>query len=204
MRAGFPIVGKGQTVGLFGGSFDPAHEGHVQVTLEALKRFGLDHVWWLVSPGNPIKSRGPADLGVRLDRARALMDHPRVQITAIEAALGTAVTADTLDRLRMIYPDVRFVWIMGADNLANLHRWFRWRDVMQSVPIGILARPDSVLSAPLSRAAFLYRRYRVAPQDAPLLGSLPAPAWCYLPMPLRSESSTDLRQKGAWQPLRRG
>ena len=199
MRAGFPIVGKGQTVGLFGGSFDPAHEGHVQVTLEALKRFGLDHVWWLVSPGNPIKSRGPADLGVRLERARALMDHPRVQITAIEAELGTTITADTLARLRKIYPDVRFVWIMGADNLANLHRWFRWREVMQSVPVGVLARPGSVLSAPLSRAAFLYRRNRVAAQDARSLPLRPAPAWCYLPIPLRHESSTDLRQNGAWQ-----
>ena len=199
MRAGFPIVGKGQSVGLFGGSFDPAHGGHVQVTLEALKRFGLDHVWWLVSPGNPIKSRGPADLGVRLERARALMDHPRVQITAIEAELGTTITADTLARLRAIYPDARFVWIMGADNLANLHRWFRWREVMQSVPLGVLARPGSVLSAPLSRAAFLYRRNRVAAQDAPSLPLRPAPAWCYLPMPLRHESSTDLRQNGAWQ-----
>lgn len=199
MRAGFPIVGKGQTVGLFGGSFDPAHEGHVQVTLEALKRFGLDHVWWLVSPGNPIKSRGPADLGARLERARALMDHPRVQITAIEAELGTTITADTLARLRKIYPDVRFVWIMGADNLANLHRWFRWREVMQSVPVGVLARPGSVLSAPLSRAAFLYRRNRVAAQDARSLPLRPAPAWCYLPIPLRHESSTDLRQNGAWQ-----
>ena len=199
MRAGFPIVGKGQTVGLFGGSFDPAHEGHVQVTLEALKRFGLDHVWWLVSPGNPIKSRGPADLGARLEWARALMDHPRVQITAIEAELGTTITADTLARLRKIYPDVRFVWIMGADNLANLHRWFRWREVMQSVPVGVLARPGSVLSAPLSRAAFLYRRNRVAAQDARSLPLRPAPAWCYLPIPLRHESSTDLRQNGAWQ-----
>lgn len=199
MRAGFPIVGKGQSVGLFGGSFDPAHGGHVQVTLEALKRFGLDHVWWLVSPGNPIKSRGPADLGARLERARALMDHPRVQITAIEAELGTTITADTLARLRAIYPDVRFVWIMGADNLANLHRWFRWREVMQLVPVGVLARPGSVLSAPLSRAAFLYRRNRVAAQDAQSLPLRPAPAWCYLPMPLRHESSTDLRQNGAWQ-----
>lgn len=199
MRTGFPIVGKGQTVGLFGGSFDPAHEGHVQVTREAIKRFGLDHVWWLVSPGNPIKSRGPADLDTRLGRARALMDHPRVEVTSIEADLGTTITADTLARLRAIYPDARFVWIMGADNLANLHRWFRWHEVMQSVPVGVLARPGSVLSAPLSQAAFLYRHNRVSAKDAQSLPLRPAPAWCYLPMPLRHESSTDLRQNGAWQ-----
>ncbi len=198
MREGFPSVGKGQSVGLFGGSFDPAHAGHVHFTREAIKRFGLDHVWWLVSPGNPIKSAGPAALSVRMARAHALMDHPRVTVTALEASLGTAITADTLARLRAIYPGVRFVWLMGADNLAGLHRWFHWRDVMDQVPIGVLARPGSVLSAPLSPAAFLYRKNRVAARDAHLLKYLQAPAWCYLPIPMRHESSTLLRQTGAW------
>lgn len=198
MREGFPIVGKGQSVGLFGGSFDPAHTGHVHLTREALKRFGLDHVWWLVSPGNPIKANGPADLTARVARARALMDHPRVTVTAIEAALGTTITADTLARLRAMYPGVSFVWLMGADNLAGLHRWFRWREVMKAAPIGVLARPGSVLSAPLSPAAFLYRRQRVAAREAHLLKHMDAPAWCYLPMPLRRESSTALRRSGAW------
>jgi nicotinate-nucleotide adenylyltransferase len=100
MRAGFPAAGRGMVVGLLGGSFDPAHEGHVHITREALKRLGLDRVWWLVTPANPLKARQPAPLADRLARARAVMRHPSVKVTALEAALGTRATADTIDRLR--------------------------------------------------------------------------------------------------------
>ncbi len=123
----------GQVVGLLGGSFDPAHEGHVRVTREALKRMGLDQVWWLVSPGNPLKARAPAPMADRLARARAVMQHPAVRITDLEARLGTVRTADTIARLRALYPGVRFVWLMGSDNLAEFHKWggggrsWRWR-----------------------------------------------------------------------------
>ena len=116
-----PFATSGQVIGLLGGSFDPAHEGHAHITREALKRFGLDRVWWLLSPGNPLKDHGPAPMAQRKARAQAVMDHPRVEITDIEAQLGTRYTAQTLAALRRRYPGVRFVWLMGADNLAQFH-----------------------------------------------------------------------------------
>ena len=123
-------------MGLLGGSFDPAHEGHVHITREALKRMGLDQVWWLVTPANPLKARQPAPLADRMARARAVMRDPRVKITALEARLGTRATADTIDRLKAIYPGVTFVWLMGADNLVQFHRWGRWRDILRMVAGG--------------------------------------------------------------------
>lgn len=122
MIAGFPNARPGMCIGLLGGSFDPPHAGHVHITREALKRFGLDAVWWLVSPGNPLKTRGPAPLDRRMAAARAIMRHPRVEVTDIEARLGTRYTAETLAALFARYPGVRFVWLMGADNLASFHR----------------------------------------------------------------------------------
>ena len=141
MRQGFPIATRGMVIGLLGGSFDPAHEGHVHITREALKRMGLDQVWWLVTPGNPLKARQPAPMADRMAQARTVMRHPRVKITALEAALGTRVTVDTITRLRAIYPGVTFVWLMGADNLVQFHHWGRWRDILRSVAVGVLARP---------------------------------------------------------------
>ena len=147
MRQGFPVATRGMVVGLLGGSFDPAHEGHVHITREALKRMGLDQVWWLVTPGNPLKARQPAPMADRMARARAVMRHPRVKITALEERLGTRATADTIDRLRAIYPGVTFVWLMGADNLVQFHHWGRWRDILRSVAVGVLARPGSGVAA---------------------------------------------------------
>ena len=143
MRQGFPIATRGMTVGLLGGSFDPAHEGHVHITHEALRRFGLDRIWWLVSPGNPLKPRPPAPLPQRLVHARRLMRHPRVLVTDLEARLNTRATADTLRALQRIYPGVRFVWIMGADNLcsstagiAGKRSWIRCRWACWRGPAG--------------------------------------------------------------------
>ncbi|MEM9637839.1 MAG: nicotinate-nucleotide adenylyltransferase, partial [Pseudomonadota bacterium] len=170
MRQGFPIARPGEVIGLLGGSFDPAHAGHVHITREALKRFGLTRLWWLVSPGNPIKAHGPAPLETRMARARAVMRHPRVEITDIEAHLGTRYTAETLARLRACYPGVRFVWLMGADNLAQLHRWQDWRGIMQTVPVGVLARPGDRISARMSPAARLFAPARIAGRAAALLG----------------------------------
>ncbi len=137
----FPKAARGQSVGLLGGSFDPPHRGHVHITTEALKRFGLDRVWWLVTPGNPLKEQGPAPLAQRMQQARAIMQHPKVTVTDIEARLGTRYTAQTLAALRRQYPGVNFVWLMGADNLAQFHKWQDWRTIMMSVPVGVLARP---------------------------------------------------------------
>ncbi|MEM9584143.1 MAG: nicotinate-nucleotide adenylyltransferase [Pseudomonadota bacterium] len=198
MRAGWPTARPGQSVGLLGGSFDPAHAGHAHITREALKRFGLDHVWWLVSPGNPLKSRGPAPLARRMHSARAVMDDPRVTVTDIERQLGTRYTANTLRALIARYPGVRFIWLMGADNLAQLHHWQDWHAIMKMVPVGVLARPGDRLSARRSVAARCYAQARLSGTASQLLGRSEAPRWCYINLPLNTASSSEIRAAGAW------
>ncbi len=198
-RYGIPYARPGQVVGLFGGSFDPPHQGHVHVTLEAMKAFGLDRVWWLVSPGNPLKERGPAPMGRRMAAARNVMQHPRVEVTDIESLTGTRATADTLTALQRLYPQVRFVWLMGADNLAQFHRWKDWRGIMDSVPVGVVARPGDRISARMSRAARVYAKYRIDGQARHLLGWAQAPAWCFVNVPMVDVSSTEIRTRGEWR-----
>ena len=194
-----PFATKGQVIGLLGGSFDPAHEGHAHITREALKRFGLDRVWWLLSPGNPLKERGPAPMQARMERALSVIDDPRVEITDIEAQLGTRYTAETLSALRQTYPGVRFVWLMGADNLAQFHLWQDWQQIMQTVPVGVLARPGQRISARMSRAARLYAPYRIAGRNSQLMAHAAAPAWCFVNVPMVDVSSTALRAAGGWR-----
>lgn len=198
MRHGFPFARPGQTIGLLGGSFDPAHAGHVHITHEAMKRFGLDHVWWLVSPGNPLKANGPAPIGRRMAHARALLDHPRVEVTDIEAQLGTRYTAQTLAALLPMYPGVRFVWLMGADNLAQLDQWQDWRWIMDTVPVGVLARPGDRISARMSKAARVYAADRIPAQSSQKLRTAQAPAWCFVNVPMSSQSSSAIRASGHW------
>ncbi len=199
VRNGFPIARPGEVIGLLGGSFDPAHGGHVHISREALKRFGLMRLWWLVSPGNPIKKHGPAPLAQRMARARAIMQDPRVRVTDIEAHLGTRYTAQTLAALQALYPGVRFVWLMGADNLAQLHHWQNWRQIMRSVPVGVLARPGDRISARMSPAAKLFASSRIAGRASTLLGRAEAPAWCFVNVPMVSHSSSAIRAAGGWQ-----
>ncbi|MFY0635458.1 MAG: nicotinate-nucleotide adenylyltransferase [Vannielia sp.] len=193
MRWDIPYAAPGQTVGLLGGSFDPAHEGHLHVTLEALKRFGLDQVWWLVSPGNPLKARGPAPLQDRIAEAGALAAHPRITVTGIEARMGTRYTAQTLARLQALYPRVRFTWLMGADNLAQFHLWDRWEDIMGTVPVGVIARPGQRLSARMSKAAERFARFRLPAAASHLLPHAAPPAWCFINIPMSHQSSTAIR-----------
>jgi nicotinate-nucleotide adenylyltransferase len=193
-----PIARPGQVIGLLGGSFDPAHNGHVHITREALKRFDLTHVWWLVSPGNPLKARGPATLELRMERAKALMHHPRVTVTDIEARLGTRYTAESLARLTAQNPGVRFIWLMGADNLTQLHRWQDWHSIVARLPIGVLARPGQRLQARMSRAAKLYSQYRIPGRMSHLLAHAEAPAWCFVNVPMVAQSSTEIRKAGNW------
>ena len=195
---GFPIAVRGMTVGLLGGSFDPAHDGHAHLTREALKRFGLQRVWWLVSPGNPLKANPPAPMADRITRAQAVMGDPRVVITDIEARLGTRYTAETLRRLKTIYPGVRFVWLMGADNLAQFDRWQQWEWIVHNVPIGVIARPGYRLAARGSRAVEEYARYRIAPEYSQMLPRVAPPAWCFLHVPMMKQSSSAIRARGEW------
>lgn len=195
---GEPIAKQGQVIGLLGGSFDPAHGGHVHITKTALKRFGLDRVWWLVSPGNPLKDNGPAPMGQRLRHAQSVMDHPKVCVTDIECRLGTRFTAQTIAALQARYHAVRFVWLMGADNLAQFHRWQDWRGIMDRVPIGVIARPGDRVSARLSKSARIYRSAMIPARAAPVLGLGPAPRWCFVNLPMSDQSSTAIRAQGQW------
>lgn len=197
MRAGFPVAAKGMVVGLLGGSFDPAHKGHVHITREALKRMGLDRVWWLVSPGNPLKEHGPAPLADRMARARSVMRDPRVVVTDLEARLGTVRTADTVARLQALYPGVRFVWLMGADNLVQFHRWERWDEILRRVPVGVLARPGWGVRGRTSVAARVFSGERVGRGE--VLRMRGAPVWCFVNLPMDGSSSSEIRARGDWR-----
>lgn len=195
MTLGLPHTRPGQVIGLLGGSFDPAHEGHVHITREALKRFGLDRVWWLVSPGNPLKTEGPADLQRRMAAARAVMDHPRVHVSDFEVQAGTRYTAETIARLQALRPGVRFVWLMGADNLAQFHRWKDWHEIMARVPVGVLARPGDRIAGRTAKAARVFRAARGPAQG---LGHREAPAWAYSNVAMVETSSSAIRARGGW------
>lgn len=198
MRYQLPYARAGQVIGLLGGSFDPAHQGHVHITREALKRFGLDRVWWLVTPGNPLKTHGPAPIQARLARARQVMQHPRVEVTDLETHTRTRFTAETLEALQALYPGVRFVWLMGADNLAGFHRWERWDWIMQNVPVGVIARPGERGAARLSPAAERFALARIPGRRARLLSRAGAPAWSLINVPMMDVSSSQIRARGDW------
>ena len=195
---GFPKASDGMRVGLLGGSFDPPHAGHVHITRQALRRFGLDRVWWLVSPGNPLKTRGPASIEKRMAACREIMQHPKVLVTDIEVKLGTQFTADTIEGLQDVYPNVNFVWLMGADNLANVHKWDRWEWIFRNVPIGVTSRPEEHLKAAGSKAARTYASSRLPASGSRLLPFQKPPAWCLLDGPVIDISSTEIRESGAW------
>ncbi|MGD9917461.1 MAG: nicotinate-nucleotide adenylyltransferase [Paenirhodobacter sp.] len=199
MKQGFPIATPGMRIGILGGSFDPAHEGHAHITREALRRFGLDRIWWLVSPGNPLKEHGPAPLAARLAQARRVMPDPRVEITDLEARLGTRYTAQTLRRITALYPGVHFVWLMGADNLCQFDRWENWRGILKMVPVGVLARPGYRMAATQARAARICARARLPAALARGLALAPPPVWCFVQMPLSDLSSSAIRARGQWQ-----
>ena len=180
-------------VGLLGGSFDPAHLGHVAITQHALRRFGLDEIWWLFSPGNPLKSNGPAPMSDRIQVANALIQHPRVLMSDVEARIGTRYTAQTLRHLVSAHRDIQFVWLMGADNLIQFDQWKDWHWIIENVPLGILARPKSRLAPLSAKAAKIYASSRIPQRASHRLADGPTPRWCYVNMPLNHLSSTQLR-----------
>lgn len=191
-----PPFGEGQRIGLFGGSFNPAHGGHRAVALYALKHLGLDWIWWLVSPQNPLKEAdGYRDYAERLKVTRAVARHPRFIVTDLEQQLGTRTTATTLAALRPVLRRGRFVWIMGADSFAHLHQWNDWTDIPETLPLAILARPGFSMRALESPAALRYEACRIPSDQARRLPGTPPPAWCFIPMPLRPESSTAIRER---------
>jgi nicotinate-nucleotide adenylyltransferase len=191
-----PPFAAGQTIGLLGGSFNPPHRGHLLASHLALTRLRLDRVWWLATPGNPLKSVADlAALRARLDAACALVRDPRISVTGFESEIGSRYTADTLRYLKRRAPAARFVWIMGADNLAQLHRWRDWEEIAARVPILVVDRPGASFAALSSRAAQALARWRRPERDALRLARLAPPAWIFLHGPRSSASSTALRQQ---------
>lgn len=190
---------RGARIGLLGGSFNPAHEGHRHISLVARRRLGLDAVWWLVSPQNPLKPKaGTADFEKRLDAARKTARHPRIVVSDLEARLGTRYTVETLRLLKTRFPCAHFVWLMGADNLAQLPWWKDWQEIMSLVPVAVIDRPGYTLKAQLGKAAERFRKARVPEARARAFPYADPPAWIYLHAKLNPLSATAIRRNGGW------
>jgi len=188
-------LNRSRATGLLGGSFNPAHGGHRRITLFAMRALGLAEAWWLVSPGNPLKPRaGMAPLSARFRSAQRVAGRAPIRVTAIERTLGTRYTADTLRALRRRYPDRRFVWLMGADNLAQFHLWRDWRGIARQMPIAVIARPGYDAAAFASPAMAWLRRYRLTAAGFRNRSEWSAPALIVLRFDPDPRSATDIRQ----------
>ena len=192
---GLPPARDGLAIGLYGGSFNPPHEGHMHVSQLAMRRLGLDRIWWLVTPGNPIKDQSDLQpLSQRLQASAQLADHPRIDITSVEQKVGFNKTRDTIRWLKQRCPRTRFIWIMGADNLAQFHQWYGWRDIAALVPIAVIDRPGFTFQAKSSHAAQALSRFREDETDAIGFSKRTPPAWIFLHGPRSDLSSSALRQ----------
>jgi nicotinate-nucleotide adenylyltransferase len=196
-----PLYTNGMRIGLLGGSFNPPHVAHRAISLFAIKRLKLDRVWWLVTPGNPLKEHGALhDLEARAEAARRMADDPRIDISCLESVIGTRYTVDTISYLRRRASGLRFVWIMGADNLAQFHRWQNWRRIASEVPIAVIDRPPQSFRALAAPAAQALARYRLPENQAIRLADQRAPAWVFLTGMKLNLSSTGLRNPdGSWK-----
>lgn len=196
-----PLYTNGMRVGLLGGSFNPPHAAHRAISLFALKRLKLDRVWWLVTPGNPLKDHdGLRDLDARAEAARKMAGDPRIDVSCLESVIRTRYTVDTISYLRRRASGLRFVWIMGADNLAQFHRWQNWRRIASEVPIAVIDRPPQSFRALAAPAAQALARYRLPENQAARLADQRAPAWVFLTGMKLNLSSTGLRNPdGSWK-----
>lgn len=196
--AGLPPCAPGMTIGLFGGSFDPPHEGHRLVSDTALRRLRLDKVWWIVTPGNPLKSTsGRPSQEQRMRAAAAFIDDPRVAVAGFEALIGTRYTIDTIDWLKRRRAEARFVWLMGADNLRQFPRWKGWREIAAAMPMAVIDRPGASLAGPMGHAGQALGRWRVPESQARALAWRAPPAWVLLHGPRSNLSSSELRRRAA-------
>jgi len=195
-----PFHTNGMRIGLLGGSFNPPHAAHRAISLFAIKRLKLDRVWWLLTPGNPLKNHdGLHALSERAEAARTTADDPRIDISCLEAVIGVRYTVDTIIHLRRRVSGVRFVWIMGADNLAQFHRWKDWRRIASEVPIAVIDRPPQSFRALAAPAAQALARYRLPENQATRLTDQHPPAWVFLTGMKLKMSSTGLRNPdGSW------
>lgn len=195
LKALTPLVLPGQRVALMGGSFNPPHEGHLRVAETALKRLNLDQVWWLVTPGNPLKANsGLPPQAERMDAVAHLVRDPRMKITGFEAALGSSYTVDTLSFLRRRHPGVHFVWLMGGDGLAQFHRWRNWRGIARLMPIAVVDRPGYRMKAMAAPAAQALRgSFLPESRSRMLLRRCDGGLWTFLTTRLSPLSSTEIR-----------
>ncbi|MBM3488304.1 MAG: nicotinate-nucleotide adenylyltransferase, partial [Alphaproteobacteria bacterium] len=185
-------------IGLLGGSFNPAHEGHRHISLLALKHLHLDEVWWLVSPQNPLKSSdGMAPFAERMEGAQRIARHPSILVSDIEQRLGTRYTADTLKALRRCFPRIEFVWLMGADNLVQISRWQRWTKIFGMMPIAVFDRAPYSFAALAGKAAHAFARFQVKGRHAHGLADRKAPAWIFFHTRLHPGSATAIRARRA-------
>ena len=196
-----PFHTDGMRIGLLGGSFNPPHLAHRTISLFAIKRLRLDRVWWLVSPGTPLKDNGHLhELEARAQAARDLAADPRIDVTCLESVIGTRYTVDTINYLRRRACGSRFVWIMGADNLAQLHRWQHWQRIATQVPIAVIDRPPQSFRALTAPAAQALARSRLPEHEASRLADRHPPAWVFLTGLKLNLSSTGLRNPdGSWK-----
>ena len=194
-KARLPLSVPGQRIGLMGGTFDPPHAAHAMIARTAMKRLRLSQVWWLVTPGNPLKSRALPPLSDRIAACRRLVPERAMKISGVEAALGTRYSVDTLSILRRRLPGRRLVWIMGADNLALFHHWRDWRTIFRLMPVAVIDRPGWHLRALASPAARTFAASRVPESSARRLADKSAPAWIFLSGPLSDLSSTAIRAR---------
>ena len=196
-----PLYTNGMRIGLLGGSFNPPHVAHRAISLFAIKRLKLDRVWWLVTPGNPLKDQdGLRDLNERTAAARKMASDPRIDVSCLEAVIGTRYTVDTISYLRRRASGLRFVWIMGADNLAQFHRWQNWRRIASEVPMAVIDRPPQSFRALAAPAAQALARYRLPENQAGRLADQRPPAWVFLTGMKLNLSSTGLRNPdGSWR-----
>ena len=193
---GHPLGVPGLTVGLLGGSFDPPHEGHVHITKQAIKAFNLSRIWWLVSPGNPLKEREPQTISKRFKASRKIMQHPAVTITNIESSLRSRFTAETIYKLQHIYPGVKFVWLMGADNLEQIPRWARWARIFQTVHVAVFDRSPYSHKVLYGRASKRFARRRLQALHGKAFWATKDSRWIYFSQRRHPASSTGIRRGG--------
>jgi nicotinate-nucleotide adenylyltransferase len=192
-----PSRGGLRRIGILGGSFNPAHSGHLHISLRALMALGLDEVWWLVAPQNPLKpAAGMATFRDRLAAARQAAVHPRIKVSDFEARQGTGYTADTLGQLRRRHAGVRFVWLMGADNMVQIPQWKHWPRIFETVPVAVFDRPTYSYRALAGVAARRFERARRRGDGARSLVDCRPPAWIYVWCVRDPQSATALRRKG--------
>ena len=189
-----PHSERGMIIGLFGGSFNPPHQGHALVAEIAIKRLGLDQLWWMVTPGNPLKSRNLlAPLAARIAESERIATDPRIKVTAFEQAFGVSYTANTLARVKARNPHVHFIWIMGADSLQTFDKWQKWQEIARTFPIAVIDRPGATLSYLSSKMTRTFDFARIDEDDARVLWKKPAPAWTFIHGPRSGLSSTAIR-----------